>query len=129
MSDAHGRDHVTHVELALDGGAKFLALKGSPLANMGAYLSTFATCVPTYLYGTLCAGTYTTPAVYVETKAVFTNTVPVDAYRAAGRPGAAFVVERIVDLAAAELGMDPAELRRRNFVPADAFPYQTPVAL
>ncbi len=129
MSDAHGRDHVTHVELALDANAKFLALKVSTLANMGAYLSTFATCVPTYLYGTLLAGTYTTPAVYVETKAVFTNTVPVDAYRGAGRPEATFLVERIVDLAADELGLDPAELRRRNFIPANAFPYQTPVAL
>jgi carbon-monoxide dehydrogenase large subunit len=129
MSDAHGRDHVTHVELALDKDAKFTALKVSTVANMGAYLSTFATSVPTYLYGTLLAGTYTTPAIYVETKAVFTNTVPVDAYRGAGRPEATFVVERIVDLAADELGMDPAELRRRNFIPANAFPYQTPVAL
>src|SRR6266853_1726481 len=80
MSDAHGRDHATHVELAVDKDAKFVALKVSTIANMGAYLSTFATCVPTYLYGTLLAGTYTTPAIYVETKAVFTNTVPVDAY-------------------------------------------------
>src|SRR6266581_1560728 len=129
MSDAHGRDHVTHVELALDGEAKFLALKVSTIANMGAYLSTFATCIPTYLYGTLLAGTYTTPAIYVETKAVFTHTVPVDAYRGAGRPEATFLLERVVDLAADELGMDPAELRRRNFIPANAFPYQTPVAL
>jgi carbon-monoxide dehydrogenase large subunit len=129
MSDAHGRDHVTHVELALDADAKFLALKVSTIANMGAYLSTFAPCIPTYLYGTLLAGTYTTPAIYVETKAVFTHTVPVDAYRGAGRPEATFLLERIVDLAADELGIDPAELRRRNFIPADAFPYQTPVAL
>jgi len=129
MSDAHGRDHVTHVELAVDKDGKFTALKVSTVANMGAYLSTFATSVPTYLYGTLLAGTYTTPSIYVETKAVFTNTVPVDAYRGAGRPEATFVVERIVDLAADELGIDPAELRRRNFVPANAFPYQTPVAL
>src|SRR5271155_637507 len=129
MSDAHGRDHITHVELGLDAQAKFLALKVSTIANMGAYLSTFATCIPTYLYGTLLAGTYTTPAIYVETKAVFTNTVPVDAYRGAGRPEATFLLERIVDLAADELGLDPAELRRRNFIPANAFPYQTPVAL
>jgi aerobic carbon-monoxide dehydrogenase large subunit len=129
MSDAHGRDHVTHVELALDGEAKFLALKVSTIANMGAYLSTFAPCIPTYLYGTLLAGTYTTPAIYVETKAVFTHTVPVDAYRGAGRPEATFLLERIVDLAADEIGMDPAELRRRNFIPATAYPYQTPVAL
>ncbi|MBV8121878.1 MAG: xanthine dehydrogenase family protein molybdopterin-binding subunit [Alphaproteobacteria bacterium] len=129
MSDAHGRDHVTHVELALDGQGKFQALKVSTIANMGAYLSTFAPCIPTYLYGTLLAGTYTTPAIYVETKAVFTHTVPVDAYRGAGRPEATFLLERIVDVAADELGIDPAELRRRNFIPADAFPYQTPVAL
>ncbi len=129
MSDAHGRDHITHVELALDAQAKFLALKVSTIANMGAYLSTFAPCIPTYLYGTLLAGTYMTPAIYVETKAVFTHTVPVDAYRGAGRPEATFLLERIVDLAADELGIDPAELRRRNFIPADAFPYQTPVAL
>jgi len=129
MSDAHGRDHVTHVELALEGQAKFLALKVSTIANMGAYLSTFAPCIPTYLYGTLLAGTYTTPAIYCETKAVFTHTVPVDAYRGAGRPEATFLLERIVDLAADEIGMDPAELRRRNFIPKDAYPYQTPVAL
>ena len=129
MSDAHGRDHVTHVELALDGQAKLLALKVSTIANMGAYLSTFAPCIPTYLYGTLLAGTYTTPAIYCETKAVFTHTVPVDAYRGAGRPEATFLLERIVDLAADEIGMDPAELRRRNFIPKDAYPYQTPVAL
>ena len=129
MSDAHGRDHVTHVELALDAEAKFLALKVSTIANMGAYLSTFAPCIPTYLYGTLLAGTYTTPAIYVETKAVFTHTVPVDAYRGAGRPEATYLLERIVDLAADEIGVDPAELRRRNFIPADAYPYQTPVAL
>jgi carbon-monoxide dehydrogenase large subunit len=129
VSDAHGRDHVTHVELALDEAGKFLALKVSTIANMGAYLSTFAPCIPTYLYGTLLAGVYTTPAVYVETRAVFTNTVPVDAYRGAGRPEATFVLERIVDVAADETGIDPAELRRRNFIPKDAFPYQTPVAL
>jgi len=129
MSDAHGRDHATHVELGVDKDNKFVALKVSTIANMGAYLSTFATCVPTYLYATLLAGTYTTPAIYAEVKAVFTNTVPVDAYRGAGRPEATFLVERIVDLAADELGVDPAELRRKNFIPTDAYPYQTPVAL
>jgi carbon-monoxide dehydrogenase large subunit len=129
MSDAHGRDHVTHVELGLDADARFVALKVATIANMGGYLSTFAPCIPTYLYGTLLAGTYTTPAIYVETKAVFTHTVPVDAYRGAGRPEATYLLERIVDCAADELGMDPAELRRRNFIAADAYPYQTPVAL
>ena len=128
-SDAQGRDHVTHAELALDKDGKFLALKVATIANLGAYLSTFATAVPTYLYGTLLAGTYTTPAIYVEVKSAFTNTVPVDAYRGAGRPEACYVVERIVDTAARELKIDPAELRRRNFIPKDAYPYQTPVAL
>jgi len=96
---------------------------------MGAYLSTFASCIPTYLYATLLAGVYTTPAIYVEVKAVFTNTVPVDAYRGAGRPEATFLLERLVDVAAREMGMDRVEIRRRNFIPTNAFPYQTPVAL
>ena len=122
MSDAHGRDHATHVELGVDKDGKFVALKVSTIANMGAYLSTFSTCVPTYLYGTLLAGTYTTPVIYVETKAVFTHTVPVDAYRGAGRPEATFLLERIVDLAADELGIDPAELRRKNFIPTGRLP-------
>lgn len=129
MSDAHGRDHVTHAELALDADGKFLALRCSTLANMGAYLSTFAPCIPTYLHGTLLAGQYATPAIYCEVKAVFTNTVPVDAYRGAGRPEATFILERIVDQAAAETGVDPAELRRRNLIKPEQFPYQTPVAL
>jgi len=128
-SDAQGRDHATHAELALDKDGKFLALKVATIANLGAYLSTFSTAIPTYLYGTLLAGTYTTPAIYVEVKSVFTNTVPVDAYRGAGRPEACFVIERLVDTAARETKIDRAELRRRNFVPKDAYPYQTPVAL
>jgi len=129
MSDAHGRDHVTVAEMALDAEGKFLALRVRTLANMGAYLSTFAPCVPTYLYATLLAGVYTTPAIYAEVKAVFTNTVPVDAYRGAGRPEATFLLERLVDICALEMGMDRVEIRRRNFIPASAFPYQTPVAL
>jgi len=129
ISDAQGRDHVTHAELALDKDGKFLGMRVSTIANLGGYLSTFATAIPTYLYGTLLAGTYTTPAIYVEVKAVFTNTVPVDAYRGAGRPEACYVVERLVETAAREMKIDPAELRRRNFVPKDAYPYQTPVAL
>lgn len=129
ISDAHGRDHVTHVELALDENGKFLGLRCNTLANMGAYLSTFAPCVPTYLHATLLAGQYTTPVIYCEVKAVFTNTVPVDAYRGAGRPEATYLIERVVDLAAIELDMDPVELRRRNFIQPDQFPYDTPVAL
>ncbi len=129
VTDAHGRDHVTVAELAMDKDGRFLGLKVETKANMGAYLSTFAPCVPTYLYATLLAGQYTTPKIWCGVQAVFTHTVPVDAYRGAGRPEATFVVERIVETAAQEMGIDPAELRRRNFVPADAFPYQTPVAL
>ncbi len=129
LSDAHGRDHVTHAELALDKGGKFLGLRVATLANLGGYLSTFAPAIPTYLYATLLAGTYTTPAIYAEVKGVFTNTVPVDAYRGAGRPEASYLVERLVDKAATEMKIDPAELRRRNFIPRDAYPYQTPVAL
>ena len=129
VADAHGRDHETHAELALDADGRFLGLRVSTLANMGAYLSTFASCVPSYLYGTLLQGQYTTEAIYCEVKAVFTNTTPVDALRGAGRPEATYVVERIVDQAAHEMGIDPAELRRRNFIPSDAFPYPTKVAL
>ncbi len=129
MTDAHGRDHVSHAELAMDKDGKFLALRVSTLANMGAYLSTFAPCVPTYLYGTLLAGVYTTPAIYVEVKAIFTNTAPVDAYRGAGRPEATFLLERLVEKAAREMKMDRVEIRRKNFIPTNAFPYQTPVAL
>ncbi len=129
LADAHGRDHVTEVKLALDANGKFTALKVDTIANMGAYLSNFASCVPTYLYATLLAGQYTTPVIYANVKAVFTNTAPVDAYRGAGRPEATYLLERIVEVAARETGIDPAELRKRNFIPPDAFPYATPVAL
>ncbi len=129
MSDAHGRDHVSTAEMAIDAQGTFLGLRVATQANMGAYLSTFAPCVPTYLYATLLAGTYKTPVIYCEVKAVFTNTVPVDAYRGAGRPEATFLLERLVDAVAHDTGIDRVELRRRNFIPADAFPYQTPVAL
>ncbi|HWM43998.1 MAG TPA: xanthine dehydrogenase family protein molybdopterin-binding subunit, partial [Burkholderiales bacterium] len=127
LSDAHGRDHVTVAELALDKDGKFLAMRVKTTANLGAYLSTFASCIPTILYATLLAGQYTTPQIYCEVTAVFTNTTPVDAYRGAGRPEATYVVERLVETAARELKLDPAELRRRNFI--RNFPYQTPVAL
>ena len=129
MSDAHGRDHVSTAELALDTDGKILGLKVHTLANMGAYLSTFAPCVPTYLYATLLSGVYATPAIYAEVKAVFTNTVPVDAYRGAGRPEATYLLERLMDVAAREIGMDRVEFRKKNFIPTAAFPYQTPVAL
>ncbi|MBB3994637.1 carbon-monoxide dehydrogenase large subunit [Sulfitobacter undariae] len=127
MSDAHGRDHVTKIELALDAEHNFTALRTDTYANMGAYLSTFAPSVPTWLHGTLMAGNYKTPLIYVNVKAVFTNTVPVDAYRGAGRPEATYQLERLVDKAAHELGVDPIKLRRQNFIME--FPYATPVAV
>ena len=128
VTDAHGRDHATRAELALDADGTFLAMRVSTKANMGAYLSTFAPCVPTYLYGTLLSGQYRTPAIYCEVKAVFTNTTPVDAVRGAGRPEASYVVERLVDESAQVLKLDQVEIRRRNFVPKDGFPFQTAVA-
>ncbi len=127
LTDAHGRDHATTAELALDAQGNFLALRVNTIANMGAYLSTFASSVPTILYATLLAGQYKTPAIYAEVKAVFTNTTPVDAYRGAGRPEATYVVERIVETAAREMKMDPAQIRRQNFI--TTFPYATPVGL
>ncbi|MEO9938316.1 xanthine dehydrogenase family protein molybdopterin-binding subunit [Sulfitobacter pontiacus] len=127
MSDAHGRDHVTKIQMALDADNNFTALRTDTYANMGAYLSTFAPSVPTWLHGTLMAGNYKTPLIYVNVKAVFTNTVPVDAYRGAGRPEATYQLERLVDKCAHELGVDPIALRRQNFI--TEFPYATPVAV
>jgi carbon-monoxide dehydrogenase large subunit len=127
LTDAHGRDHATLAEMAADSNGKFLAMRVHTVANLGAYLSTFASSVPTILYATLLAGQYTTPAIYCEVDGVFTNTVPVDAYRGAGRPEAAYVVERLVSAVAREMNIDQAEIRRRNFI--TSFPYQTPVAL
>ena len=129
ISDAQGRDHVTRIELALDENGKFLAVRTHTHANMGAYLSTFAAVTPTYLHGTLMAGPYATPLVHVNLKAVFTNTVPVDAYRGAGRPEATYQLERVIDKAAREMGIDPVEMRRMNFIRPEDFPYQTPVAV
>ena len=127
VSDTQGRDHISTATLGLDEDGKFVGLKVSTQANLGAYLSTFATCVPTYLYGILFAGPYTTPAIYCEVEGVFTNTVPVDALRGAGRPEATYLLERLVDKAAAATGIDRVDIRRRNFI--REFPYQTPVAL
>ncbi len=127
LTDAHGRDHQSHAEMAMDKDGKFLALRVHTDANLGAYLSTFSTAVPTILYGTLLAGQYTTPQIYVEVDAWFTNTAPVDAYRGAGRPEATYLLERLVTRCAWELGVAQDEIRRRNFI--TSFPYQTPVAL
>jgi carbon-monoxide dehydrogenase large subunit len=127
IADAHGRDHVTHAEMAFDGDGKITALKVKTIANLGAYMSTFSSSVPTYLYATLLSGQYDIPAIYCEVDAVYTNTVPVDAYRGAGRPEATFVVERLVEVGARELGLDPGDLRKRNFI--KSFPHQTPVIM
>jgi carbon-monoxide dehydrogenase large subunit len=129
MTDAHGRDHVTQAKLALTSDGTFTGLHVTTYANMGAYLSTFAPLIPTALYITLLSGLYKLPAIFGETYGTMTNTVPVDAYRGAGRPEASYVLERLIDMAANELNMDPMEIRRKNLIPADAFPYQTPVAL
>jgi carbon-monoxide dehydrogenase large subunit len=129
LTDNQARDHLTEAELALDKDGRFLAMRVATLANLGAYLGSFAPAIPTWCYGTLLAGNYATPAIYVEVKGVFTNTAPVDAYRGAGRPEACYVVERLVDRAAREIGVDPVELRRRNFIRNDAYPYTTPVSL
>ena len=126
MTDAHGRDHVTTAELALDKDGKFLAMRVMTTANLGAYLSTFASSVPTILYATLLAGQYTTPAIYCEVTGVFTNTVTVAAYRARDA-GSHLSVERLVSAAARERKIPDADIRRRNFI--KTFPYQTPVAL
>ncbi len=127
LADAHGRDHVTHAEMALDADGKILGLRAKTIANLGAYMSTFSSSIPTYLYATLLSGQYEIPHIYCEVDAVYTNTVPVDAYRGAGRPEASFVVERLVEVGAREMGLDRAELRRKNFI--KAFPHQTPVIM
>ena len=129
LTDCHGRDHVTDAEMAFDATGKAIGVRVKTIANMGAYLSTFAPAIPTYLYGTLLSGQYKIPAIHVEVDGVFTNTTPVDAYRGAGRPEATFVVERMMDLGARAFGADPAEFRRRSFIGPDEFPYQTPVAV
>ena len=134
LSDGQGRDHKTKAQMGFDSDGKMVALKVETDANLGAYLSTFSTAVPTYLHGTLMQGLYTTPAVHITVNAGVTNTAAVDAYRGAGRPEATYVIERLVETAAAEMGVDPAELRLKNFIPpfdgSDAEPgYQTQVAL
>jgi aerobic carbon-monoxide dehydrogenase large subunit len=127
LTDAHGRDHITHAEMAFDSDNKIIGFKVDTIANFGAYMSLFSSSVPTYLYATLLSGQYAIPAIHCNVRAVYTNTTPVDAYRGAGRPEATYVVERIVETAARELNVSPAELRRKNFI--RSFPYQTPVIM
>ena len=133
LLDAHGRDHITKAEMGFDKEGKIVALRIKTFANLGAYLSTFGSCVPTYLHGTLVQGLYTTPKINIDVTAVFTHTTAVDAYRGAGRPEATYLLERLIDLAALEMNMDPAALRFKNFIPPfDGVTqpgYQTQVAL
>jgi carbon-monoxide dehydrogenase large subunit len=127
MTDAHGRDHITHAKMGFDADHKIVGLKVDTKANLGAYMSLFSSATPTYLYATLLSGQYNIENIYCNVKAVYTNTVPVDAYRGAGRPEASYVMERMMETAAREMGVDPAELRRKNFV--TEFPHQTPVIM
>ncbi|TIP97478.1 MAG: xanthine dehydrogenase family protein molybdopterin-binding subunit, partial [Mesorhizobium sp.] len=127
LTDAHGRDHVSTVEMAFDQDNRITGLKVDTIANLGAYMSLFSSCVPTYLYATLLSGQYDIPAIHANVRAVYTNTAPVDAYRGAGRPEATYLLERTIETAARELGVSPAELRRKNFI--TAFPHQTPVIM
>jgi len=127
LTDAHGRDHVSHAEMAFDKDNKILGLRVKTYANFGAYMSLFSSSVPTYLYATLLSGQYNIPAIYAEVMGVYTNTSPVDAYRGAGRPEASYLVERMMETSARQLKVDPAELRRKNFV--TVFPHQTPVIM
>ena len=127
VSDYQGRGHQTHAELALDAQGHFLGLRVDTVANIGAYVSTFGAGIPSAIYSALLAGVYRTPAIAVQSTGVFTNTVPTDAYRGAGRPEACFVLERLADEAARLLGMDRAEIRRRNLIPLEAMPYKTPI--
>jgi carbon-monoxide dehydrogenase large subunit len=125
----HGRDHITDVELAGNRDGTITGLRVTTYANLGAYLSTVAPGIPTTLYGRIITGVYRIPAAYVKVYGVYTNTAMVDAYRGAGRPEASYLIERMVDRFAAEIGMDPAEVRRKNFIPPDAFPYDNGLGL
>ncbi len=127
QSDTHGRDHVTDGELALDAEGKFIAMRVRNIANMGAYLSNYAPYIPTLAGSTVLASIYGFKAVYLNVLGVFTNTVPVDAYRGAGRPESNYLVERLIDTAARELGIDRVEIRRRNMVLPEAMPYTSPM--
>ncbi|MCB1466502.1 MAG: xanthine dehydrogenase family protein molybdopterin-binding subunit, partial [Rhizobiaceae bacterium] len=127
LTDAHGRDHVSEVQMAFDKDNHIIGLKVDTIANLGAYMSLFSSSVPTYLYATLLSGQYNIPAIHANVRTVYTNTAPVDAYRGAGRPEATYLVERTMETAARELGVSPADLRRQNFV--TQFPHQTPVIM
>lgn len=125
ISDTQGRDHVSHARLAMDDNGRFLALSVDTKADLGAYLSLYGPAIPTVAGSGMLAGLYTTPAIHVRVRNYFTNTLPVDAYRGAGRPEAAYLVERLVDVAAKVAGLPRDEIRRRNFIPASSMPFTT----
>ena len=127
ISDTQGRDHQTHTELAINAGGEFIGLRVKTIANIGAYISTFGASIPSVIYSALLSGVYQTPAIHVEVTGVFSNTVPVDAYRGAGRPEACYVLERLADRAAHELGMDRVEIRLKNMITAEQMPYTTAI--
>ncbi|MFM1863215.1 MAG: hypothetical protein RLZ26_1737 [Pseudomonadota bacterium] len=127
LTDAHGRDHVSTATMGFDKSGRITGFKVETVANLGAYMSLFSSCVPTYLYATLLSGQYDIANIHANVKAVYTNTVPVDAYRGAGRPEACYLIERMMETAAREMGMNPADLRRKNFI--TSFPHQTPVIM
>ena len=129
LHTTHGRDHHTDVEIGATKDGKITALKVTTLANLGAYLSTVAPGIPTTLYGRMIAGCYKIPNIHVDVRGVYTNTAMVDAYRGAGRPEATFVIERVCDLVADATGVDPADVRRRNFIQPEDFPYDTGVGM
>ena len=125
LTDNMGRDHVSHAKLALDADGKILAMRVETVANMGAYLFTYAGFIPTMAALKVLPGVYDVKDLYYRVEGVYTHTVPVDAYRGAGRPEAIYLMERMMDAAAAELGLDRAEIRRRNMIAADAMPFRT----
>jgi carbon-monoxide dehydrogenase large subunit len=127
LSDTQSRDHHTRACLALDAEGRFVALKVHTKANLGAYVSSFGAAIPGPIYSALLAGVYRTPAVFVEVEGFYSNTVPTDAYRGAGRPEACYVLERLADKAAHEMGLERAEIRRRNLIRPTAMPYRTPL--
>jgi carbon-monoxide dehydrogenase large subunit len=127
LADNQARDHLTRARLAIDAAGNFLGLRVETIANLGAYVSTFGAAIPSAIYSSLLAGPYRTPAVHVTVTGVFTNTLPTDAYRGAGRPEACYVLERLAERAARDLKIDRAEIRRRNLIPAAAMPYKTPI--
>jgi len=129
VATAQGRDHVTDLEVAAEQDGTITGLKVTTWANLGAYLSTAAGGIPTTLYGRMVAGVYKIPNIFCKVYGTYTNTAMVDAYRGAGRPEAAYVIERAVDLVARELGMDPTEVRRKNFIPSEEFPFDTGIGM